>query len=644
MILQALHQLAQREKLHSDPDYENKQVAWLIRLDENGGCLGIQGTHYTPPQEGKRKPKPTAKWFAVPREEIRTSGDRAYFLVDKAEYVFGIDPLGKRSAQKLAQRFALFCEKVERCAEDTADPAVNAVTAFLRDLAEGKQEVTLPEECASNDLFAFVWTPDEERLVTDRKAVRQYWSQVREPRSDPIQCLVTGQSQSPARLVPPLKRVPGGSTSGVSMISYNRNAFESYGWSGNENAPIGRDTAEAIATALNRLLHPAYPHPTDPGSTLRKQHIRLSSDTVVCYWATEAAGDELTSIVGPLLEANPERVGNLYRSIWRGIPPKIDNPSTFYAMVLTGTQGRVIVRDWLESTVQHTIEALAQYFDDLAIVRNAPPPKEKEAPPTLSLLLLMESLADPKQNRQDAVPAPLASQFMKSVFTGLPFPLAALQRGLLRYRAEVNKQDDTLEGWRIKHWNDARAAIIKAVLCRRWRYGQTTRDFEEVKSDMDPNNKNDGYVLGCLMAVVERLQQVAIGSANATVVDRYFSGASANPRAVFVRLLKNARHHVRKARDDEDRRRRTTAVLLDRLLDQFAEPFDPKHNGFPSYLDLEKQGLFVLGYHQMRKWLWMNKDERQAWEDAHPDAPRAFLWVRKDDVKDSDVEAITQDI
>jgi CRISPR-associated protein Csd1 len=142
---------------------------------------------------------------------------------------------------------------------------------------------------------------------------------------------------------------------------------------------------------------------------------------------------------------------------------------------------------------------------------------------------------------------------------------------------------------------------------------------------MDATNTSPGYVLGRLMAVLERAQQEALGNPNASVVDRFFSGASATPKAVFVRLLKNARHHVRKAKDDPEKG--GMVFRLERLIDDLADRFDPKHNGFPSHLDLEQQGLFVLGYHQMRKWLWMTREERAAWEQANPDAPRAYLWA-----------------
>lgn len=69
--------------------------------------------------------------------------------------------------------------------------------------------------------------------------------------------------------------------------------------------------------------------------------------------------------------------------------------------------------------------------------------------------------------------------------------------------------------------------------------------------------------------------------------------------------------------------------LLERIIDELAGRFDARSSGFPAHLDLEQQGLFVLGYHQMRKWLWMNKEERTEWDKDHPNAPPAFIWSKE---------------
>ena len=156
---------------------------------------------------------------------------------------------------------------------------------------------------------------------------------------------------------------------------------------------------------------------------------------------------------------------------------------------------------------------------------------------------------------------------------------------------------------------------------------------------MNPNCKQPGYVLGQLMAVLERLQEAAANRRiNATVVDRYFSGASASPKSVFTGLLRNARHHARKARDDRKNAGLVFRLerVIDELSDQFvvgdsagAAPGTSQTDAFPASLDQDQQGLFVLGYHQMRKWLWMNQEERNEWEVRNLEAPRAFLWNRQ---------------
>jgi CRISPR-associated protein Csd1 len=97
-------------------------------------------------------------------------------------------------------------------------------------------------------------------------------------------------------------------------------------------------------------------------------------------------------------------------------------------------------------------------------------------------------------------------------------------------------------------------------------------------------------------------------------VDRYFAAASATPSVVFPRLLKGARYHARKALDDE--RRAPTAGWLERQLDEIIAHFGPTR-GFPPHLDLTQQGLFVLGYHHQRHWLWMDKDARAKWANDH---------------------------
>jgi CRISPR-associated protein Csd1 len=615
VILEALYRLAEREELIGDPDFEMKPVAWLVRVGEGGELLGIEDTHFTPPAEGKRKPKPQAKSMRVPRQPTRTSGDLSFFLCDKAEYALGADPVGDRPASKLAGRFALFRAEVQECLNATGDEAIRAVAALLDRVVEGRQQIALPPECASNDLFAFVYAPDVDRAVHERPAVRSYWKAQR--RTGPSegattrQCIVTGEPFTESPLFPLLKKVPGGNTAGAALVSFNSNGFESYGWKGNDNAPISRAAAETTATALNRLLHPAYPDPRPEtlGQPLARRHIRLGSDTAVCYWTASAEGDEFADAFGSVMEADdPERVGEMYRSIWSGRAPGIEDPSAFYALTLSGAQGRVMIRDWFESSVGEVMENLARHFDDLRVVRSTPAVAGREPSSQLPLRALLGALAP--LGKMDEVPSPLASQFIRAGLGGTHYPLAVLQKAIERARAEIGRTS-----WADLERRDARAALIKAVLRR-------DTSHQELTPDMDPTNTEPGYLLGRLMAVLERLQQTALGDVNATIIDRYFGAASATPQAVFPRLLKNARHHARKGADEP--KTAGTAIWLDRQIDGILAVLGVKKQlngapfrGFPAHLALDQQGLFVLGYHQQRHWLWMKKEDRERWAAEH---------------------------
>jgi len=607
MILRALYNLAQSDGLLADPDFPLLPIAWLVHVSADGQFAGLTDTRVLT-EAGGKKPRLVAKTFPVPYQ-VGRSGTKAppAFLVDNAKYVFGRPTPDKPFAEaEGAEKSAWFRQRIAECVAETSDDGVRAVLALLEAVAQGEQDVRIPDDCRSNDLFGFIYTPDVDVLVHMRPAIRAYWRRSRSEvaaggsGADPFECIVTGDPVAAPGLFPKVKNVPGGQTSGSPLVSFNAAAFTSYGLSNNENAPISRDAAEACSTALQRLLHPAYPdpHPSHRGQTLARRNYRLSEDTAACFWSDTRAADPFLDVFAELFEPDPAVVGGMYHSVWRGKPVRFDKPGAFYALIVSGAQGRMIVRDWFTTSVADASDHLAQHFDDLNIVRNTPVPKGGSLPPVLPLRVLLAALAP--LGRRDAIPASLASDVFTAALRGTSYPLSLLQRALERSRAEIGKTE-----WADFERRDARAALIKAVLNRRHRR-ESQPAYPEITVALDSTNTNPGYLCGRLMAVLERLQQVALGEVNATVVDRFFGAASATPRAVFTRLLRNARHHARKAREEPSKR--GSARWLEGQLDAIAAPFDVKNNGFPGFLDLEQQGLFVLGYHQQRHELWRKRE------------------------------------
>lgn len=626
MILQALNELAENEKLTHDPDFELKPISWLIRVSKDGSNYTIIDIRQQADTliNSKKKPKLIGKNLLVPLEKAKTRGDKAFFLFDKAEYVFGIDPDNKRERIKLKSRFNLFRERVKECAQATNDEAVIAISKLLNSIDPEHNNVVLPVDAKSYDLFAFSYEPDNNELVTNRPEVRKYWKKLRSKATivgEQHICLVSGNTfTGSAPNFPPTRKIPGGSPSGIALVSFNKDAFESYGWKGNENAQISRDSAEACAKALYRLVNPEPCR--DDGSKLPKRHLRISDDTLVCFWTRQPKSDGFCDIFLKLMEPDPAEISEMYNSIQRGIAPDNIDESAFYVLVISGQQGRIIVRDWIETTISKAQANLARYFADLEIIRNLPTSKDDNSHLLFSIRSLLRSLATRGEIRE--IPAQFATHIINSALNGTPFPFAILQLALERERAEQARPKEEREYRAWLERRNARAALIKAVLNRRKRLYGNTINYEEVQPTMDPSNSSEGYILGQTLAVLERIQQLAQPDINATIIDRYFGSASSSPKGTFIRLLKNARYHVRKAQDNSTNT--GTVILLDRLLDTLVNRFNPANNGFPSYLDINQQGLFILGYHHMRNWLWLNSEDREIWENAHPTAPAAYLW------------------
>jgi CRISPR-associated protein Csd1 len=126
--------------------YEPQSVDFFIHLGRGGRFVDIvEAPREAPGRSASGKPQgvPKAPSLRIPRRSDRTSGDSAEFLVDKAEYVFGIDPdpANPRKAKKAAgarekrlrNRRRLFREKVE--AASNAIPDCEGLLAVARFLA-----------------------------------------------------------------------------------------------------------------------------------------------------------------------------------------------------------------------------------------------------------------------------------------------------------------------------------------------------------------------------------------------------------------------------------------------------------------------------------------------------------------------------
>lgn len=120
---------------------------------------------------------------------------------------------------------------------------------------------------------------------------------------------------------------------------------------------------------------------------------------------------------------------------------------------------------------------------------------------------------------------------------------------------------------------------------------------------LDLEETNTAYRLGRLFALLEEIQQAALGDKiNATIRDRYYGAASATPASVFPLLLKNTMNHLSKVRKDKPGR----AVNLEKTL---GEIMNGMGTTFPRNLRLEEQGRFVIGYYHQQQQRFAGKPD-----------------------------------
>ena len=564
MILQALDAYYRRKQADPDPakrlpafGLEDKEIPFVLEIDIDGKLLNLADTRNA---VGKKK---IGQRFLVPQGVKKTSGVAANLLWDTAEYVLGIDTRG--NPERVAEQHAAFRARIEALPEDVRqDDGILAVLAFL-DTFRLEWLATFPALAdiqASNPVISFRLHGDVE-LVCQRPVVVAATAHQAEDASDGV-CLVSGAPAAIERLHPAIKGVWGAQTSGANIVSFNLDAFNSYGKAQGANAPLGKAAVFAYTTALNHLL-----------ARDSRQRIQVG-DTSTVFWAEESHTLEtaMPDLFGEPPKDSPGRNTDAIKSLYASVASgqfSVGGPNTrFHVLGLAPNAARISIRFWETSTAAELAKRIAQHFDDIAVARAPHDPEH------LSLFRLLTGLA--LLNKADNIPPNLGGEVMRAILEGLPYPATLLNLAVARCRAE---QKPTY----------ARAAAIKASLNRFIRFRNSAE--KEFTPMLDPTNTNPAYRLGRLFAALEKIQEDASPGLNATIRDRYYGAASSTPAAVFPTLLRLSKRHLGKLNAG-------LAVNRERLIGEIMNGFDAATFP-PRHLALPDQARFALGYYQQRQ-------------------------------------------
>ncbi|SDW00159.1 type I-C CRISPR-associated protein Cas8c/Csd1 [Nitrosomonas communis] len=565
MILQALNEYYQRKTRLpvnnlAPPGFEHKSIPFLIVLTADGNFAGLDDT-----REGEGKKK-VAKIYLVPQTVKRSSGVAANLLWDHPGYVFGVD--GKGKLERAQEQHSAFLEAIRSRFAASDDVGIQAVLSFLEhgDFESVFLHPLWPEIQETGANLTFRLEGDSEP-VCERPVVMTALSTKDDSVSEKTSlCLVLGEEDVIERLHPSIKGVWGAQSSGASIVSFNLDAFSSYGKTQGGNAPVGKRAVFSYTTALNHLL-----------AKDSKQRIQVGDASTV-FWADtpEHPMEELFSgFFSEPPKDNPDlgisAVAALLSAPRTGAGSFEDDGTPFYVLGLAPNAARIAVRFWHIKTVGELAVNIRRHFDDLRIV-HAP-----HEPETLSLFRLLVATA--MLGKSENIPPNLGGDVMRNVIEGLPYPQTLLSGAIRRIRAEHEV-------------TYPRASIIKACINRQ-------SGKEKLKVSLDENNTNSAYRLGRLFAVLEKIQEVAQPNINATIRDRFYGAASSTPVSVFSTLLKLKNHHVAKL--DERGRKILYRAFEDNKPDDYIAIIFNNVPDFPTHLNLQDQGRFAIGYYHQRQ-------------------------------------------
>ncbi|MDY9926764.1 type I-C CRISPR-associated protein Cas8c/Csd1 [Methanosarcina sp.] len=607
--------------------YSSAKISFALVISSDGDL-----SHIVDLRNDDKKPKP--KDMDVPIQKSRSSGVFPYFVCENAKYVFGVEKIKKSDFEKKFDLPPSEGNPIEHKVLEENDKEVTLVYPRSRECFEAFKTL---HHVILNDLddpgvrgflsFLDSWNPEEflenpkthqykDDLLAggncvfecdgiflhQKSVVRNAWENYSQDEADGkfvSQCLVSGKLEPVAQVHQKIKGVVGAQSAGASIVSFNDGAFCSYEKKQSFNSPISESSMFKYTTALNQLL------------SSQSNKIRIA-DTTVVFWAEtsdkickKSCEDLVKLFFAPpetkKNENDQEREKNEEQNVEVSrvqdisktkqiedilnkvrIGKKVnqedigtDPETNFYVLGLSPNNARLAVRFWYVDRIGGFIEKVARHHLDMEIIR------DEYGPRNISIYRLLNETV-PQNSDKKAVSPLLGGLIMRSILTNTVYPIPLYSAIMSRVKVEGSI-------------NFVRAGFIKAYLLRLSRSGLSNVKQDLITMSLNEESSNVPYRLGRLFAVLEKAQYDTNKEMKSTINSKYFSSASSTPAVVFPVLLKLAQHHVAKSE---------WGFKSNQLIEQILTGVDE----FPAYMNLEDQGMFMLGYYHQRKAFFKKKE------------------------------------
>lgn len=583
MLLKRLAEYDEREG-RADPDvlppeYARKAPDWLVALDRNGTFQALVSL------KADKKDRAAARALALPFLKRSGTSIKPTLLADTAEFVFGVS---ETAPARAAARSAEFQALVEACATTTNDEAVAAVQRFL-----ASAPPQLPSDMKDRDLVYFMVDGSP---PTASLPVQEFWGRLaprlRNRGLPPLttkvldglllegpgdaettrKCMLCGETRPIARIHPvPIQFPRPVADQQLAIVSANKDSFSSYGLEQSRIAPMCVLCAAAYANGLNRLAHD-------------RSTRHVVGKAIFVFWTRAPDAGTLNLISKP----SPGDVDVLIDAIQTGKQPGLFDGEAFYAACFSASGARVVVRDWIDTTVGNAERTVARWFS----LQRLEGYGRRLDYLGLDGLTAATVRRPTSQTEWNDLPAAVSTQLHHAAWTEQPIPADIFASAVRRAVTEGRPRREC-------------AALIKAALLSRHSQ-QPLHASEDRLYALDPDLDDKAYQCGRLLAVLDRIQETAIPTMDdsSRVGTKWFATAAVTPFAAFPPLIARAFIHLGTiARFPEPERREAAKWLrndLNSIHNKIKATRSPDGTsaptGFPTRLDLEGQGRFVLGF------------------------------------------------
>lgn len=565
-MLKLLADYARTHDVEVEAGFKSKDVRWAIRLSSAAGFTGL--VELGQPDQNKNPGRTFKKCPDLSQMEMVSGEDtKCHFLVETADVVA---LYGEKAGEARVQAKHQYFIKLLADAAQTM-PRLAIIADLLRSADSLKSIQRAMGEMKLKSTEKVTFQLDEEFLV-DQNDWRDWWRQYRQSLKIAtgdandmtlMRCFITGELMLPVATHFKIERLAdvGGQPSGDVLIGFDKDAFRSYGLDQSANAAVCENAMSAYRAGLNELIK-NHSQRLVGAKVVHwfKQKIAREEDPL--YWLTEPPGQA---------ERNAQyEAKKLFESVRTGNRPDLAE-NHYYAMMLSGAGGRVMVRDWMEGQFTELVEGISKWFDDLEIVQR----DGNQSTRSPKFLAVLSTLIRDLNN----LPAPIVTKMWRVALHGEIIPYSFLAQVLTRRRTEIIKNELI---------NTTGMGLIKAYHLRKYRKEGNSTLTEMLKPNINEDFPGPAYQCGRLMAVYADLQRSALGDVGAGVIQRYYAAASATPALVLGRIARTSQFHLNK---------------LDRGLaywyeTKIADIWGRIQDSIPRTLSLEEQSLFALGYYQ----------------------------------------------